>query len=226
MNHRNDVGWADLGKALLRVGVDTLVLIGPHGSGKSTLRARLADGLGWRSDLELGALLREEALARDSEQHAQVSQPEFDAQVMKEELARDADFLSLPEAARGGRVIETWHPGNLAYAYQRSPEVYAALLPDIRRRCALQQARVWVIPLSIQPETLQVRLHEPGPSDADFTQFLWAVGARAFAEAEALGLHCLPPVQTDGCGVEDSLRALLQSLLHRCGKAGAKVGCT
>lgn len=213
MKRQRVAEWTDLSVALRRAGVDTLVLVGAHGSGKSTLRAQLAERLGWRSDLELGERLRREALEQEPALHAQVIQPEFDRKVFEQELARDVAFLQLPDETRGGRVVETWHPGNLAYAQERSPEFYAEAQSILFKHCAQQQARTWVIPLAIQPETLRARQHEPGPAHEGFTQFLWAVGVRAHAQAEVLRLRCLPPLSTDVCALEETLLLLRQALL-------------
>ena len=56
----------------------TLVLLGPHGSGKTTLGLELSRVLGWPFDEEIGKGLRAEALARNPSAHAAMSQPEFD----------------------------------------------------------------------------------------------------------------------------------------------------
>ena len=66
-----------------------LVIVGAHGSAKSTLGRALAGALGWEFHHELGEVLRLRRLARDLGAHALLAQEEFDAELMGLELARD-----------------------------------------------------------------------------------------------------------------------------------------
>ena len=93
----------------------TLVLIGPHGAGKTTLGRRLSAELCIPFHEEIGKQMRFEALAQDPEEHAMVSQDLFDEMVTLREIERDLSWVSVP------RIVETWHPRNLAYASLRSP---------------------------------------------------------------------------------------------------------
>ena len=93
--------------------IDTIAIVGAHGSGKSTIGRMLAAQLGWSFDLEIGEILRRECLAKDPTAHAGKPQPGFDREVTSREMCRDL-LSTVP------RVVETWHPGNLAYAQMRS----------------------------------------------------------------------------------------------------------
>lgn len=177
--------------------VRTLVLVGPHGAGKTTLGRRLATLLGWRRDVEIGEVLRREALAGDGGAHALSSGEEFDLAVTRAELARDA-------ASRGPRIVETWHPGNLAYAYLRSPQLAQRLDPLLSRSIAgaARFGRILVQPLKIARAAAMARRSEPGPDD--IVDFFLAVGDRAVAIAERWGLDVAPSIHTDRCTVDEA----------------------
>jgi thymidylate kinase len=136
----------------------TLVLIGPHTSGKSTLAALLAQRHGWRCDVHCPqaplhycaratpssthAAPRQEELGealRRQDPHARVDcrapQVAFDAAMLRAEAARD----SIGEAPALQRVVETWHPGNLGWAEARATD--AAALSALRRATAAAVAR-------------------------------------------------------------------------------------
>lgn len=182
----------------------TLVLVGPHGAGKSTLGRALAARLGVEFEGEIGARLREEHLARDPSQHAMRVQPDFDEQVFREEIARDA-------SRRPGdcRVVETWHPGNLAYAAERSHEVVRTWRPTIASAVAPWRDRVLVQPLAISRGTALQRLREPGPGDDALVAFFARVAHRAAESAWSLGLRVLPVLSTDDTPVEALIEGLL-----------------
>jgi len=184
-----------------------LVIVGPHGSGKSTLGRRVAAYLGWRFDPELGEELRLKTLRMDRTAHAQRPQPAFDAEVLSRELARDRE-------ARGGppRVVETWHPGNLAYAALRSPDVAQTYGQLVCPTLEALGAAVVVQPLSISLETLEKRCHEPGPEDPTFIAWLHQVGISSSAHAHALGLEVLPALETDACSVPEATAQIVNRL--------------
>jgi len=98
----------------------TLVLVGPHGAGKTTIAQRISTRAGWSFDDEIGGRLRRDALARCPGRHAQVADRRFDIEVSRRELARDA-VHPCP------RVIETWHPGNLAYVMERDSRLVSVV---------------------------------------------------------------------------------------------------
>jgi len=178
----------------------TLVLVGPRGSGKTRLGRAVAAELGLPFHDEIGERLRRAALRDDGGANAMRSQAEFDRRVFQAELARDAAF--------GGRdrVVETWHVGNLAYAWQRSPTVARASAP--RLRAAARGANVVVQPLRIGHAAARARLTEPGPSDGKLVDWFRSVGQRAETLAADWGLCVLPTSRTDELTVEQAIRNL------------------
>ncbi len=191
----------------------TLVLVGPHGAGKTTLGRVLAARLGVPFEEEIGKRLRNEALARDPLQHAMLAQPDFDAAVFREELDRDA-------AHRPGvvRVVETWHPGNLAYAAARSAGEAARWRSVVDAHVAPWRGVVRVQPLALGRATARARLTEPGPDAEALLDFFADVGAAMVANARALGLEVLPALDTDDAPVE----GLAEVVLRRIGGRGLR----
>lgn len=158
----------------------TLVLVGAHGAGKSTLGAALALRTGWSFHEELGRWLAERL--RPSGATAATPQDSFDHTLFCAELARDRCWpFDRP------RIVESWHPTNLAYARRRSPGVVPVFMADIRAQ--IHHHPVWVLPIhrSNRPQS------EPG--DASFFD---QVGAEAEVISQELGLRCLPPLSNNG----------------------------
>jgi hypothetical protein len=185
----------------------TLVLIGPHGVGKSTLGTLVSARLGWAWNDELGRRFREEALAADPGRHAMQPDAAFDRTVFAAELARDA-------TADHPRVVETWHPGNLAYARGRDPAVAAELeglarrgVADVQRR----HGRVLVQPLCMARDTGRARCTEPGPDDA-LLPFFHTVGETAHQIARAWELDLAEPIWTDRRSVDECVALICSRL--------------
>ncbi len=163
-----------------------VAIVGPHGVGKTTVGRLVARRLGWRWDPEIGLQLRREALERDPSATADRPQPGFDQEVFRRELLRDAQSRGVH------RVVETWHPGNLAYARQRNPE-----LADTWERClaaAARSAGAVVLPLVCDRAVLAARRSEPG--GPDIVDFFLRVGEEARAIARDWGLVVLHPLDT------------------------------
>lgn len=188
----------------------TIVLVGPHGAGKTTLGRILAARLGVSFEHEIGAELRRAQLALDPAQHAMRTQEAFDLEVMRREFERDA-----AHASEAPRVVETWHPGNLAYAARRSPDAAHAYRTRLVEELATWRGRVVVQPLSITEQTALSRLTEPRPDARSLVAFFRAVGEDAVRCAEALELTVMPVLATDE-GAPDALAdAVLRSIEGR-----------
>lgn len=161
-----------------------IVLLGCHGAGKTTLGKELARLTGWAFHEELGRTLAADPRWRPAGQTASGSQQSFDSELMARELRRDRAW-----PASTPRIIETWHPGNLAYAGQRGSKVSPEHLGHIQKIC--REQRVLVLPVLAPREVLEQRRSEASEID-----FFLAVAGSALSQVEALGLAMLPPAWT------------------------------
>lgn len=168
-----------------------LALIGCHGAGKSTLGRALSSRLGWVSHDEIGARLAADPRFRAAGATAFDEQEAFDEEVFREELARDAAW-----DAGHHRIVETWHPGNMAYAAARSPRVVERYRRAVERSIA--RAPAAAIELVASREALAGRKREPGQLD----RFL-EVGRLAALLSKRLGIVPLCRVSTDARSVEE-----------------------
>ena len=184
-----------------------ICLIGPHGAGKTTLGLELADRLGVPFRTEIGRELREAALAQDANRHALQADVDFDRAVVEAELARDS-ALDGP----GGFVVETWHPGNLAYARLRSPSVFEA--HHAAARTAARVAGVVVVPVFAQVRTLMERCNEPGGTLEERTAFFCRVAREAERIARTWGLQMAPACDTSHSTVDTCVEGILAHLAH------------
>lgn len=137
-----DNGWSPVGPILpfspprsvgspsVEVLPITLVLVGTHCAGKSTIGKRVAEVLGYEFQLELGNILREpDRLEPDAHRYADGigrdnENDDWDTQVFRAECERDARWAEKDEndhrhRRRRHRVVETWHVGNLSWAESR-----------------------------------------------------------------------------------------------------------
>lgn len=183
----------------------TLVLVGPHGSGKTTLGCALARNLRWVWHEEIGRTLRDRVLAVDPAQHAARPQADFDRTVFEAEILRDRAW-----PRHRSRIVETWHPGNLAYASLRSGALATTWAPRLER-AALCTPNVLVQPLTAGTDTLAQRRTEPGPA-GDLDSFFRSVGLLAVDLARTWRIPILPPVHTDRLSVLESRDAILTHL--------------
>lgn len=166
-----------------------VVLVGPHGAGKTTLGRALAEATGWPFHDEIGRRLAAEPSLRPEGLTAEGAQAAFDEAVFRAELERDRAW---GHAHGGGatRIVETWHPGNLAYARHRSAEV--ALAWEAQLRAAFDGPTVAVVPLAASRAMLAARQSEPGD-----LEFFLRVGESASECARELGGTLMPVTRTD-----------------------------
>jgi hypothetical protein len=189
----------------INLGITTVVFIGAHGSGKTTLGRKVAELLRWHYDGEIGKLLRMAALQQNEMNHALTSQEDFDREVFLREMGRDG-------FKRDFRVVETWHTGNLAYAEMRSPEVAAELGGLACKHVEKMKQRILVQPLRMRTETAFERLSEPGPDPGAMVDFFMSVGRRTEALTVSWGLNMLPPVYTDYGSPEEQAKGIVRDI--------------
>ena len=153
----------------------TLVILGIHSSGKTTLGKLLAKHYGWIFHEEIGNKLRLRELSKDRDKNVMISQQNFDDEVFKEEFDRD---YAWSRNTKNSRVVETWHIGNLAYAHKRESIISQSYLDNIKNNLE----NCIIVYLKISKETLGLRLRDEAcgqdiNSDRQkYIDFLWDVG--------------------------------------------------
>lgn len=153
-----------------------IVLAGPHGAGKTTLGLGLAQELGVEFQPEIGRQLAEDRHWRPAGCDASMAQLGFDLEVVRRELRRDAAW-----PCDRLRVVETWHPGNLAYLLARSPALATWAIPQMVAACRRRPSLVVMVDCA--DDVLKCRQSEPGER-----RFFTAVGRDARRCAQLLGL--------------------------------------
>lgn len=160
-----------------------ITLIGPHGAGKTTIGTLLGARFGVPFDDEIGRRLAEDPSWRPGGVLPSDGQDHFDSAVFEAELERD-------HRSQSPRVVETWHPGNLAYASRRSPVATRRFIPAARS--SVRRARSAVVVLGASREVLARRQSEPGSLD-----FFIDVAVGAERWARRLGIPVLARLRTD-----------------------------
>lgn len=169
----------------------TLILVGPHGVGKTTIGRALSKEFSIPFDEELGKQLASVPSLRPEGISASSYQPAFDRVVTELEILRDR---SAPRSA--WRIVETWHPGNLAYAHARSPGVVPSILKRIREVTRFSEAVV--LPLVASEHTLAQRQTLPeGPL------FYSKIAQLSLYWAKRLELSILPEMNVDEAPAEE-----------------------
>lgn len=161
-----------------------VVLLGCHGAGKTSLGRALGRELRWPFHEELGRLLAADPGLRPPHGSAEDAQQSFDDAVFSQELRRDLGW-----APGSPRLVETWHPGNLAYAHHRGSRIADKMQDEIEKNCAAFSPVV--LPVLAPRDVLARRQSEPGD-----LHFFLSVAGSALAWAERLRIPVLPPVWT------------------------------
>ena len=183
-----------------------ICFLGPHGVGKTTIGRRLAVRLDAHYRPELGRVLRDEALAISPDAVALVCDPRFDERVLSGDLEADGG-LGLPARV----ILETWHPGNLAYAQTRCPEI-ASLYSSRVRHAAISTAGLVVVPLTASREVLRARLNEPGGTEDERLDFFGRVADEAVRIAHAWNLSVLPALGTSRLDPQTCVERIVRHL--------------
>lgn len=215
--------------SLVETAASEVILVGVHGSGKTTLGRQLAHDLKIPFHAELGR----EAMERRGPESATVDAGAgFDAALWDAEWVRDQRAGQELRAARGvRRVIETWHVGNAAYAIRRpDSSVQRDWRRELAARLADHDVPILVQHLRVDRPTFDRRYSEHrGGSESAQRAFLWSVGevlAELVAElaASGRGITVVPSIDTSACTVRAAGDAILAAL--RRAEVGSWAGHT
>ncbi len=130
----------------------TFFICGAHCAGKTSIIKRLKEeGIADFTGHEIGKQLFYEYKKNGftPEDH----RPEFEEIVHSAEINRDEMIIE----QQGIKVIETWHPGNLAYTLVRSKDLYPEYLNRIKSESPLLNYSLTGIRLSLDPELISRR---------------------------------------------------------------------
>lgn len=189
-----------------------IVLVGCHGAGKSTLGALLAERLAVPFHDETGRRLAESLRHRPEGVTAADAQQGFDEQVMRLELERDESW-----ALDGLRVVETWHPGNLAYAELRGSRVDDLTRARILRR--IQREKTLLVLVHADECVLRARQSEPGDIG-----FFVEVAMRACTIARRLGMPAPITIDSGVLSPEQAASKVVEALSCQIAGGGASRG--
>jgi adenylate kinase family enzyme len=183
----------------------TIVLIGPHGSGKTTIGKMLSKIYEWPFDYEIGKKLRKEIIDINPDYHAMAEQEKFDREVFSLEKKRDLE-------SSHNRIVETWHPGNCAYAMLRSREVARHIYEEAREHLFQYYGKIIIQPLEINEDTILKRLSESGPNKKDLSEFFLRVYEKSILLASKLNLKLLNPINTSQTSIKDTINRVIYNL--------------
>lgn len=129
-----------------------LVFLGPTGAGKSTVGEILRNDHGWRYYDEIGRRFYEELILQNEILDGAQIPVEIDRQILKAELDRDRHLIEKNENC----IIESWHPGNLAYADTRGTILDTSELTTIQTWATkiLEKYECFCQPLTIDDLTI------------------------------------------------------------------------
>ncbi|RME46054.1 MAG: hypothetical protein D6795_15895 [Deltaproteobacteria bacterium] len=107
----------------------------------------------------------------------------FEYEVTRRELARDEELLE----TSGIIGIETWHPGNLAYAAVRNPPIVPGLAGEIARSPWIGSARgIWI--RGVRAESIEARTRTFSGNPQWAARFYTAIEAQIEPALRRLGL--------------------------------------
>jgi len=187
---------------------------GPHCCGKTTILETLdAEGLVDFRGAEIGKELYYERRFQPASQDR-----DFEVEVARKELERDG-ALAGREGVQG---VETWHPGNLAYAAVRNPRCLDELIELAKRSPLLPFARG--IRLRLSPREIARRTKTFSSDPWWAADFYSRIDARMEECLRRLGLRERTLVaRADGPleAVTERVRSWLRSQRGASGKRGA-----